>query len=275
VNDRALDTCTVPYRVRFDEAGPDGFVRTSVLLRYAQDVAWHHSASRGFGRTWYAERGLTWLVRSAEVAVLAPIEVGSDIEGTTRVVGWRRVWARRLTDFRDPAGGLVAWTQIDWVLLDRNGAPTRIPTEFDSAFGAPSVSAGLARVALDPAPADADRRSFTVRPHELDPMGHVNNAVYADWLDEAVMTAGDPAVTRAIPRLARLEYVAPAAAGSVVAGEVWPELAGWSVRFWGAGGRELLRARLEPGDASVLPAHGRGPSDSGPATRPGEPAMKP
>ncbi len=50
VSDRTPDTCTVPYRVRFDEAGPDGFLRTSVLLRYAQDVAWHHSASRGFGR---------------------------------------------------------------------------------------------------------------------------------------------------------------------------------------------------------------------------------
>ena len=43
-------------------------------------------------------------------------------------------------------------------------------------------------------------------------MDHVNNAVYADWLDEAVIAAGDRAATRAIPRLARLEYAAPAAA---------------------------------------------------------------
>src|SRR2546423_12970110 len=28
------------YRVRFDEAGPDGRIRTSALLRYAQDAAW-------------------------------------------------------------------------------------------------------------------------------------------------------------------------------------------------------------------------------------------
>ena len=37
------------------------------LLRYAQDLAWFHSASRGFDRDWYAERGLTWLARAAEV----------------------------------------------------------------------------------------------------------------------------------------------------------------------------------------------------------------
>jgi hypothetical protein len=46
-----------------------------VLLRYAQDVAWFHSASRGFDRAWYAERGLTWLVRTAEVSVLERIAV--------------------------------------------------------------------------------------------------------------------------------------------------------------------------------------------------------
>ncbi len=245
---RTADTCSVPYRVRFDEAGPDGWLRTSVLLRYAQDVAWHHSASRGFGRAWYAERGLTWLVRAAEMAVLAPIEVGSEIEGTTQVVGWRRVWARRRTDFRDPGGSLVAWTQIDWVLLDRNGAPTRIPTEFDTVFGAPTVSSGLARVALDQAPDGARRLAFTVRPHELDPMDHVNNAVYADWLDEAVIDAGDLPATRAIPRLARLEYAAPAEPGSVAAAEVWPELGGWSFRLRDNTGRDLLRARLQPGD---------------------------
>ena len=251
MSDRPPDTCSVPYRVRFDEAGPDGHLRTSVLLRYAQDVAWHHSASRGFGRAWYAERGLTWLVRTAEVAMLAPVEVGSEIIGTTQVVGWRRVWARRRTDFRDRDGQTVALAQIDWVLLDRNGAPTRIPSAFDAVFGAPAVAAGLARVGLDRAPASATRRSFAARPQELDPMDHVNNAVYADWLEEAVIDAGDLAATRAIPRLARLEYAAPADRGSTVGAEAWLERGGWSFRLHDEAGRDLLRARLEPGPVNA------------------------
>ena len=36
------------YRVRFDEAGPDGHLRTSGFMRYAQDLAWQHSADLGF-----------------------------------------------------------------------------------------------------------------------------------------------------------------------------------------------------------------------------------
>ena len=85
------DRCSARYRVRFDEGGPDGLVRTAVLLRYTQDLAGLHSSAKGFGRDWYAERGIAWLVRAAEVAVLGRIAVGSELVGTTQVVGWRRV----------------------------------------------------------------------------------------------------------------------------------------------------------------------------------------
>jgi acyl-ACP thioesterase len=238
---------SAPYRVRFDEAGPDGLLRTSVLLRYAQDVAWFHSASRGFDRAWYAERGLTWLVRAAEVAVLAPIAVGSEVVGTTRVIGWRRVWARRRTEFRDAAARLVGWTQIDWVLLDSRGAPTRIPAEFEPVFGATSGAFGLARVALGEPPPEARSVAVTVRPHELDPMIHVNNAVYADWLEEAVAGTGDGISSRAIPRLMRLEYAAPADPEARLTAHVWREGAGWSYRLRDRAGVELLRAHLEAG----------------------------
>jgi acyl-ACP thioesterase len=198
------DRCSAPYRVRFDEAAPDGRVRTSVLLRYAQDLAGHHSAIRGYGRDWYAEHGITWLVRAAEVAVLGDIPVNLELTGTTQVVGWRRVWARRRTDFQDGDGRLLAWVHIDWVLVDGRGSPTRIPAEFDAVFGAPPATFGLARVALDAAPPEARRTRLTVRPQELDPLDHVNNAVYADWLDEAILGAGGGARVRAIPRLTRL-----------------------------------------------------------------------
>ena len=177
--------CSVEFRVRFDEAGPDGLLRTSSVLRYAQDLASFHSAALGFDRAWYAERGLAWLARTATVAILAPIAHGSSMTGTTQVVGERRVWARRRTDFVDGAGQVVAWTHVDWVLADARGAPTRIPPEFEVAFGTPRATFPLGRVDLGPPPADALTTGFAVRPQELDPMDHVNNAVYADWLEEA------------------------------------------------------------------------------------------
>jgi len=238
---------SAPYRVRFDEAGPDGRLRTSAILRYAQDLAWVHSSALGFDRAWYEEHGLTWLVRAAELAVVAPIGVGATLTGTTRVVGFRRVWSRRRTEFVDGEGQPVAWIHIDWVLLDARGAPTRIPPIFEEIFQGPPATFALARVPLGDPPADAAQQRFTVRPQELDPLDHANNAVYADWLEEAVIAGGDRDATRAIPRLVRLEYALPAEADATVDAAVWPADGGWSFRLRGADGNDLLRARLERG----------------------------
>jgi acyl-ACP thioesterase len=243
---REPDRCSSPYRVRFDEATPDGSIRTSVLLRYAQDLAWYHSAFRGFTREWYRERGLTWLARAAEVTVEGDMRVGDEIVGTTQVVGWRRVWARRRTDFVDASEARLAWTNVDWVLLDARGAPTRVPADFDEHFWAPEATFPLGRVTLSEPPIDKPgTMTIKVRPQELDPMDHVNNAVYADWVDEAVIdSAGEPYV-RAIPRTMRLEYARAVEAGATVLVEAWRDDTGWSSRIRDASGTEYLRARIE------------------------------
>ena len=80
-------------------------------------------------------------------------------------------------------------------------------------------------------------------------MDHVNNAVYADWLDEAVIATGPDGLdaTRALPRLARLEYARAAEPGAEVTASTWADEAGWSCAIADSAGTALLRARLEPG----------------------------
>jgi acyl-ACP thioesterase len=237
------------YRVRFDEAGPDGRLRTSGLMRYAQDVAWQHSTALGFGRDWYLERGLTWLVRSAELEVLAPIPMGVNVLAETTVVGQRRVWARRRGEFHDEAGTLLAWVHTDWVMIDARGALTRIPDVFGEVFRIPEATGQIHRVPLPPTPAGAVTRSFAVRPHELDPMDHVNNAVYLDWLEEAILGAAGPDAADTgigvLPRRYRLEYAAAADAGMRLADAVWrDDDGGWSYRLSADGGPDVFRAGL-------------------------------
>ena len=237
------------YRVRFDEAGPDGRLRTSGLLRYTQDLAAQHSEALGYDRAWYAGRGLTWLVRAAEVEVLGAIPYGVQLLGTTRVVGFRRVWSRRESSFSLDGEG-VAVVRIDWVLLDRRGAPTRIPPEFETFFpaGEPNAAIQLGRVPLEDAPESAKRRQVEVRPQELDPLDHVNNAVYADWFDEAVAAADPDGAegARLLPRRVRLEYAQAAEPDERMETVIWRDEGGWSCRaIRVADGTDLLRARLE------------------------------
>ena len=84
-------------------------------------------------------------------------------------------------------------------------------------------------------------------------MDHVNNAAYADWLDEAVIAAGAEAAVRSVPRRLRLDYARSAERDDVVATAAWPDAdgTGWSARITDEVG-DLLRARLEPGEPARL-----------------------
>ena len=244
---------TVPYRVRFDECGPDGSARTSALLRYAQDVAWIHSERMGFDRDWYAERGLAWVVRTAELTILSSIPLGTTLSVSTAVTGFRKVWVRRRTEVRLPDGTLAMWSHTDWVITDARGLPGRVPAEFPATFAVPPGSFEPGRVPLPPTPPAASITRAIVRPQDLDPVGHVNNAAYVDYLEEALAGAGEQA-TSAIsmtPRTIRLEYLAPAAPRAVLVGAAWRVEAGgrngWAWRLSDGGARELARGRLVEG----------------------------
>jgi acyl-CoA thioesterase FadM len=245
-------SATAPYRVRFDECGPDGLVRTSALLRYAQDVAWIHAEQLDINRDWTRAHGLTWLVRAAEVAVLQPIPVASTLQVTTRLGGVRRIIARRRTEFHLGDGTLAGWGHTDWVVVDDRGLPARLPEDFLDRIAFARQGFEPCRVALPPEPSGATAIVVAVRPQDLDPLGHVNNGAYLDYLEEAVLAAGaqGDGAARAIPRIVRLEYIAPAGPGMRLRGATWPERTGSEAASWAwrmtsqDDGRELARGRL-------------------------------
>ena len=242
-------TTSVPYRIRFDECGPDGLVRTSALLRYAQDVAWIHSERLGFDRAWYASRGLTWLVRAAALEILRPAPLGTVLEVTTTVTGFRRVWARRLTEGRLPDGDTAYRAHTDWVITDERGSPTRVPSDFPSVFGAPPGPFEPGRVPLPPTPSGATTIAGVVRPQDLDPLAHANNAVYLDYLEEALLASGGDAAAAIVtrPRAVAVEYLVAASAGTRLRGSAWSIDGAWAWRLTDDDDHELARGRLRDG----------------------------
>ncbi len=234
---------TVAFRVRFDEAGADGLARASALLRYAQECAWVHSEALGFSREWYADRRLIWVVRCLELSVVGRATTGARLDVSTRVIGFRRVWARRRTGIRDSTGHLVATVESDWVMTDlRRGLPTRVPGEFRRLFEAPPGTFEPHRVALPAVPETAGRIPFAVRPHEVDPLAHANHAVYLDWLEEAVLSLpGGPGTLATVPRVYRLEYVSPVTSGQALVGRAWAidDTCGIAYRIDGDGGERF------------------------------------
>jgi acyl-CoA thioesterase FadM len=230
------------YRVRFDEAGPDGMLRTSMLLRYAQDVAWRHSEQLGFDRGWYQARGLGWVVRGVELELFEAIPIGHTLRVSTAVVGHRRIWARRLGECRLADGRPAATVTTDWVLLDARNRVVRIPGDFGVAFTNPEVQAEILRVAPPPG-GPVSEVQVSVRPSDLDPLDHVNNAVYVDWLEEALEAAGWVEAIEALPRTWRLEYLASAARRDSVVIALHGDVAAWTATIRRSDGLELVRAQ--------------------------------
>lgn len=228
------------YRVRFDEAGPDGAMRVSSLLRYAQDIAWRHSERTGFDRAWYAERGLGWVVRGVELELGAAVPMGQTLRLSTAVTGHRRIWARRLCECRLADGDLAARVTTDWVLLDARGRIVRIPEAFGLAFTNPELGDDILRVPKPEGPVAASLE-LTVRGRDLDPLDHVNNAVYLDWLWEARDAAGDAWSARP-PRSLRIEYLASAARRDTVTVDLHGSPDAWTAVIRGAAGTDYVRA---------------------------------
>ena len=232
------------YRVRFDEATPDGLAKTSALLGYLQDVAWRHSEVLGFPRAWYRERGLAWVVRAIDVTLCAPIRDGDELRVSTRIAGFRRVMARRRSELRAADGTPAGDVSVDWAMTDGR-APTRIPGDFTRVPGIDLSPFAPTRLDLPSAPPGALEQPLVPRLRELDPMGHLNNGVYLDWLDEAVASAGGADDVRAPARRYRMEYLRAAGPGLELRSIAWRDGAGWAWRLADDAG-DLVRGRLDP-----------------------------
>jgi acyl-CoA thioesterase FadM len=226
--------------VRSYEVGRAGGVRPATILRYFEDLATMDSAHRGFDHRWYEDHGSAWVVREMRLLLGPQPEMGATLEMATWLSGFRRVQAHReYALWHAHTQRLVARAQGRWAYIDRaTGQPRRIPDDMLARFGAMGCAMPLpARPSLDSSPfpvavADAARTSelrLVARTYEADTQQHINNCMYADWLEEALAAALDAAsetppvprlvsrlVSRLVPRAYTLEYIRPVLPGESV-----------------------------------------------------------
>jgi len=235
------------YRVRFDEADADGWLRPSGLLRYAQDMAWRHSEEAGFDRDWYTDRSMHWLVRNVALSIKERVTHGDTLTVSTEVIGWRHVWARRRSEVRRvvgdagaTSGDVAAVVDTDWVLLTVTGRPARVPGEIERYFS-PGHTFTRSRVVLTEPPDGVVTLSTRVRPLDLDPMGHMNNAAYLDLVDDGLARLPEwQRIDR--PGCYRVGYVRPALPASAIVVSSWPMTEGSiACRISDDAGNELTR----------------------------------
>ena len=180
-------------------------------------------------------------MRAVEVDILEDVAYGDELVVSTEVIGFRRVWARRRSQFHAPSSERpVAEAITDWVLLNERGVPTRVPADIADAFVDGVADFTPLRLTLPDAPADAAELPMRVHRMELDPMAHVNNAAYIDYLDEHFLAGKRVRAALPTPRRYRAEFIASAEPYARLIGRGWEDADSWIYRLDAEFGRRAV-----------------------------------
>ncbi len=200
-----------PYHMTLRVHTPDldawNRLRTASLLRYLEQLATAASTAAGFGVEWYATHQSAWVIRQMRLQRLDEAVYGEVLTLTTWISKLARVRAWREYEIRHADGTPVAGGQGEWVYVDRvRQQPRSVDPAIVEVFSPSDASRLLAATPVLP-PASRPPHTSTRRTwrYEADSMGHINNTVYADWLEEAAGDAvrawGTPLADPAAPGL--------------------------------------------------------------------------
>lgn len=224
--------------VRSYEAGRDGVTRPAVILRYLEAHATRHSTELGFTPQWYVEHQSAWLVREMSLLLGDLPTIGDQLALATWVADFKRVQAQRdyVITWAGEADRLVARASARWAYVDRaSGRLASIHPDLTTRMqkrgeGMPAYPVRFPEVVRalergldhgEPPATEGTRMvneyTLTARDYEADIHQHVNNCVYADWLDEGIRQAQasgalaaygvEPAGRSLRPHYLHLEYV--------------------------------------------------------------------
>jgi acyl-CoA thioesterase FadM len=215
---------SLDLEVRSYETDASGRVTMGTVLRYLEHVATRASDELGFSAQWYEAAGTAWVVRDLRVLPGRMPGIGHPLTLSTWVSTSGMVQANREYLICDKRSGRpVARAQARWAYVDRvSGQPRRISPELVERLPVLGHALPKAEALPDDLGAVASATGLlevTPRGYEADVQQHTNNAVYADWLDEALRLATGAAglnFATLRPRETRMTYLSPVHTGERV-----------------------------------------------------------
>lgn len=224
---------TVEAVVRHDEIDRFGRMHPAAYLRHLAHAAVLASTAAGYDPDWYARAGVMWFVRRSTMEIERPARLAEPLTIRTWVEDFRRVRSYRRYEVLGADGARRLTALTDWVYVDATTQrPRRVPAEMEAALGSLAGAGREREPWAAPPPPDAPAIAHhRVEMHEVDSIGHVNNAAYLDFIGQATLdalaAAGWP-LDRcidegAVPILARadLEYLDGARYGEDLAVATW------------------------------------------------------
>ena len=199
-------TFSARRRVRLADVDPHGRVRLDAMARLLQDVAIDDVQETGWGTPSHL-----WFVRRIRIDIHEPLLQDRTVELMTWCSGLAAIAAGRRWSLTGDEGGQAEVDSV-WIHLGPDQRPARI-----EGFGVYGEATGGRRVStrleLPDPPPEAPSVRWPLRATDIDPHGHLNNAIYWQAVEHALAWG---AFDVARPLMAELDYRQPVDAGDAI-----------------------------------------------------------
>ncbi|PKL23166.1 MAG: acyl-ACP thioesterase [Spirochaetae bacterium HGW-Spirochaetae-3] len=201
----------------------------AAAFNYFQEAAGHHAADLGVGSEYMRANGIVWILSRMSAALESRPVSGARLRVRTWPRGTDRLFARRDYQILDEADAVVARGRSGWLIVDAENFRPRRPEALAAGLptndGLDSLPDGAGAIAASEGLEKAMDR--VVGYSDLDCNGHMNNARYVQWIQDALdpaELAEASAMRLDINYLAEMRLGVPAGlyAGAIDGDAAWP-----------------------------------------------------
>ena len=180
------------FRVRWRECGAYAIVDPIHYICFMLETFMAHAAEHGYTPGSELKKGRAWVIRETEIEYLHPLGYGDTVRVSMQIGELRRISVTRFYEFDvESTEELVARSRSEFVCVNAEShLPMAVPEEIIAEFfphGIPDKPLPRNRFPKAPPPPQS---MFIVRKkvefRDLDPLRHVNNATYLNYM----ITAG-------------------------------------------------------------------------------------
>lgn len=183
------------FRVRWSDLSSSGHVSLASYFHFIVETAWDWGATRGLSSEESEKLGFAWVIRETDFRLKRPLLPNERFTFTIWLHDWRRVRGTRFFELRIlDSDEIVAQGVQQIVSLDaKTMRPVQPPPGLMENFicEKPRVfpQEEIPKISMQKDKAFVTQRNVAWR--DMDLLNHVNNAVYAEFVEEAFTLALD------------------------------------------------------------------------------------
>jgi len=183
-------------RIRLADRDGQGRLRLDAVARFFQDVATDDVDETGWGAPEHL-----WVVRRMRIDVVTPLLDDREVELLTWCSGTAALAAGRRLSLTGNRGGRIELDSV-WIHLGRDARPARI-AGFDTYAESAAGRVVSTRLELPEPRGNGRRELWPLRVSDIDLLGHMNNAVYWQAVEQTMLRTG---LNPRRPLRAQLDY---------------------------------------------------------------------